>query len=164
MGSSALPGIEPGSPALGVQSLSHWTTRQVPQIPFTLPAESGWGRTVPLSPTWSPFFSPSGTGQTNIRGITLHVSPACFSILPPRYFYAQLFCTSILLQGFASQLTQINIVIFQNVCHFTVEILICVWCNRRDKVYFSYMDIQLIWHSLWKKLSILYCSSVLSLS
>ena len=24
------PGMEPGSPALGVQSLSHWTTREVP--------------------------------------------------------------------------------------------------------------------------------------
>ena len=24
------PGIEPGSPALGAQSLSHWTTREVP--------------------------------------------------------------------------------------------------------------------------------------
>ena len=24
------PGIEPASPALGVQSLSHWTTREVP--------------------------------------------------------------------------------------------------------------------------------------
>ena len=26
------PGIEPGSPALGAQSLSHWTTRQVPVL------------------------------------------------------------------------------------------------------------------------------------
>ena len=25
------PGIEPGSPALGAQSLSHWTTREVPR-------------------------------------------------------------------------------------------------------------------------------------
>ena len=24
------PGIKPGLPALGVQSLSHWTTREVP--------------------------------------------------------------------------------------------------------------------------------------
>ena len=30
----ACPGTEPRSPALGVQSLSHWTTREVPQIPF----------------------------------------------------------------------------------------------------------------------------------
>ena len=26
------PGIEPGPPALGVKSLSHWTTREVPQL------------------------------------------------------------------------------------------------------------------------------------
>ena len=26
------PGIEPGPPALGVQSLSHWTTREVPAL------------------------------------------------------------------------------------------------------------------------------------
>ena len=26
------PGIEPGSPALGAQSLSHWTTREVPGL------------------------------------------------------------------------------------------------------------------------------------
>ena len=26
------PGIEPGSPAFGAQSLSHWTIREVPQI------------------------------------------------------------------------------------------------------------------------------------
>ena len=25
------PGIEPGPPALGAQSLTHWTTREVPQ-------------------------------------------------------------------------------------------------------------------------------------
>ena len=25
------PGIEPGPPALGVQSLTHWTTREVPE-------------------------------------------------------------------------------------------------------------------------------------
>ena len=31
------PGIEPGSPALGVQSLSHWSTREVPLMaPFNL--------------------------------------------------------------------------------------------------------------------------------
>ena len=28
------PGIEPGSPALGAQSLSHWTTREVPMNQF----------------------------------------------------------------------------------------------------------------------------------
>ena len=28
------PGIEPGPPALGAQSLSHWTTREVPKINF----------------------------------------------------------------------------------------------------------------------------------
>ena len=28
------PGIEPGPPALGMQSLSHWTTREVPPSPF----------------------------------------------------------------------------------------------------------------------------------
>ena len=26
------PGVEPGSPALGVQSFSHWTTREVPVL------------------------------------------------------------------------------------------------------------------------------------
>ena len=28
------PGIEPGLPALGVQSLTHWTTREVPPCSF----------------------------------------------------------------------------------------------------------------------------------
>ena len=28
------PGIEPGSPALGVQSPNHWTTREVPNVFF----------------------------------------------------------------------------------------------------------------------------------
>ena len=28
------PGIEPRPPALGVQSLSHWTTREVPPLKF----------------------------------------------------------------------------------------------------------------------------------
>ena len=32
MGSSSLPGIEPRSAALEAQSLSHWTTREVPNI------------------------------------------------------------------------------------------------------------------------------------
>ena len=31
------PGIEPGPPALGVQSLSHWTTREVPHQLFLFP-------------------------------------------------------------------------------------------------------------------------------
>ena len=26
------PGIEPGSPALGAWSLTHWTTREVPEL------------------------------------------------------------------------------------------------------------------------------------
>ena len=30
-----LPGAEPGSPALGVQSFSHWTTREVPVYQFS---------------------------------------------------------------------------------------------------------------------------------
>ena len=30
------PGIEPGPPALGRQSLSHWTTREVPGFPFQM--------------------------------------------------------------------------------------------------------------------------------
>ena len=30
----AWPGIKPGSPAWGVQSLSHWTTREVPSLGF----------------------------------------------------------------------------------------------------------------------------------
>ena len=29
------PGMEPGPPALGVQSLSHWATREVPHLSFT---------------------------------------------------------------------------------------------------------------------------------
>ena len=29
------PVIEPSAPALGVQSFSHWTTREVPQLTFT---------------------------------------------------------------------------------------------------------------------------------
>ena len=29
-----LPGMEPGSPALGVRSLSHWITREVPHLVF----------------------------------------------------------------------------------------------------------------------------------
>ena len=28
------PGIEPGPPALGAWSLSHWTTREVPFLPL----------------------------------------------------------------------------------------------------------------------------------
>ena len=28
------PGIEPGSPALGARSLTHWTTREVPRTSF----------------------------------------------------------------------------------------------------------------------------------
>ena len=28
------PGIQPGPPALGAQSLTHWTTREVPSLPF----------------------------------------------------------------------------------------------------------------------------------
>ena len=30
------PGMEPGPPALGAQSLSHWTTREVPVVSFYL--------------------------------------------------------------------------------------------------------------------------------
>ena len=30
------PGIEPGPPALGVQSLTHWTTREVPGVFFQM--------------------------------------------------------------------------------------------------------------------------------
>ena len=30
------PGIEPGPPALGVQSLTHWTTREVPGTVFLI--------------------------------------------------------------------------------------------------------------------------------
>ena len=34
------PGIKPRAPALGVQSLSHWTTREVPQIRDLVPLTS----------------------------------------------------------------------------------------------------------------------------
>ena len=33
------PGIEPGPPALGVWSLSHWATREVPSHPLFLQAK-----------------------------------------------------------------------------------------------------------------------------
>ena len=36
MGSSSLPGIEPGPPALGAQTLSDWTTREVPGFFFLM--------------------------------------------------------------------------------------------------------------------------------
>ena len=39
------PGIEPGSPALGVQSLSHWTTREVPQGE-TFDFDANYGRSL----------------------------------------------------------------------------------------------------------------------
>ena len=52
------PGIKPEFPALGVQSLSHWTTREVPQIPFYSACWEWVGDEVPLFPTWPPFFSP----------------------------------------------------------------------------------------------------------
>ena len=28
------PGIKPGAPAMGAQRLNHWTTREVPPVPF----------------------------------------------------------------------------------------------------------------------------------
>ena len=37
------PGLEPGSSVLGVQSLSHWTTREVPDSCF---------KTIPLAVEW----------------------------------------------------------------------------------------------------------------
>ena len=59
------PGIEPGTPALGPGSLSHWTTRQVPPLTFkpTFPP----GFFLEVSPHSCPFFP--------------HTSPSSWSAL-----------------------------------------------------------------------------------
>ena len=49
-------GIRPGPPALGVQNLSHWTTRKVLKILWSFPCSSCLHLTQPTSP---PCFFPS---------------------------------------------------------------------------------------------------------
>ena len=41
------PGIEPSSPALETQSLNHWTTRNVPALPFSSCEFLGWKTRAP---------------------------------------------------------------------------------------------------------------------
>ena len=45
------PGAEPRPPSLGVQSLSHWTTREVPSVPFE---KVGWFWRFPACPAPTP--------------------------------------------------------------------------------------------------------------
>ena len=53
------PGIEPRPPALGGQSLSHWTTREVPQKIFVEWVDKKWIRSESQLPWWL-----SGKGST----------------------------------------------------------------------------------------------------
>ena len=57
------PGIEPQAPALGVQSLSHWTTREVPVAPF-----SAHKVATPFPIPWQPPSMVPGTGAVPVPG------------------------------------------------------------------------------------------------
>ena len=53
------PGIKLGSPALGTQSLSHWTITEVPELRFWCKQPGVLPCSLPSSPSCLPFFLPS---------------------------------------------------------------------------------------------------------
>ena len=63
-------GMEPGPPALGARSLSHWTTREVPAIPSDISNEtSGEGNGCPLQYSCLKNFIDRRAWQATVHGV-----------------------------------------------------------------------------------------------
>ena len=87
------PGIKPGPPALGAQSLSHWTTREVPPSWFLMPILRTWGLAGTPGPELSVSHSPTITSLTSPLTLAplLHIS-TCFRNKFKYFLYTHLKC------------------------------------------------------------------------
>ena len=72
------PGIELWAPALGAQSLSHWTSREIPSHPPT--SRGALSRSSASGGPWPPFFEDTGDS----KGMTLPFPKAAPQPLGPR--------------------------------------------------------------------------------